>query len=96
MMYLHSIILIHVESYITSMQKIVRKILFNQVPLVTTTNNELINAIIAIYLQNVPENWLATNLNHRLWLEIGFFTKTRSKTASQNNCFHEFKNRASI
>src|SRR6266852_1497450 len=42
-----------------------------------------------IRLQNVPQDRLAANLDHRLGPYEGLFTSPRAAAACQNHCFHE-------
>ena len=50
------------------MQKVVIKVLFDNIALISTTDDEFVDAVVAIGLEDVPKNWLASNLYHRLWL----------------------------
>ena len=50
------------------MQEVISKILFNNVTLVSAADDEVVDAEVRIGLENVPKNWLATDLNHRLGL----------------------------
>ena len=56
----------HAEGDIGLVQEVIRKILFDHVALVATTNHEIIHAMRRIDLHDVPKNRLAANLNHRL------------------------------
>ena len=79
---------LHVKSHIRRVQKIVRKILFDEVALVAAANNEVIDAVMRVHLHDVPENGLATNFDHGLGTRGGFFAETGTQPASQNNSFH--------
>lgn len=57
------------------MQKVVRKVFFNEVALVTATDDKVIDAMVGIHLENVPENGLATNFHHGLGSGGGFFAQ---------------------
>ena len=50
------------------MQKIIGKILFDHVALVTATNDEVIHAMRGIDLHDVPQNRTPTDFNHGLRL----------------------------
>ena len=50
------------------------KIFFNDIPFITTTDNEIINTVSRVSLHYVPENWLTTNFNHWFGSDTGFFT----------------------
>ena len=62
------------------MEKIVGKIFLDDVSLVTTAHNKIIDAMVGIDFHDVPENWLTANLDHGLWLNCGFFTQTSTQT----------------
>ena len=67
-MHFHAVILIQMEGDITRVHKIIRKKLFDQIPLIATTNYKFINPISAVDLKNVPKNRLPADLNH--WLRL--------------------------
>src|SRR5438874_12215984 len=67
---------------------IVQKVTLNLFAFVTQRNKELIKAIMAIVLHDVPEDWPAANLDHRLRLNFSFFSQARTNPASQNHNVH--------
>ena len=73
------------------MQKIMGEVFFYEISLVTQTDNEIIEAIMRVYLQDVPEDWPFTYFDHRFWFQVRLFTNSRSKTTSKDNYFHCFK-----
>ena len=87
LMYIHTV-LTHTEGYIRHMQEVVGKILFNHIPLVPTTDNKVVDTVSGVDLHNMPEDWLATNFNHRFRSVIRLFTDTGSISSSQDHCFH--------
>ncbi len=72
------------------MQEIVREIFFDQVALVTTTDDEIVHAVSGINLHHVPQDGLAADLDHGLRLEVGLLGNTGPQTASKNDCLHAF------
>ena len=70
------------------MQKIVSKIFLNHIALITTANHKFIDAMGAKNLEDVPEDWPATDLHHRLGLEAGFFADAGAETTGKNDGFH--------
>src|SRR6218665_479608 len=79
----------HIERNVGHMQKIIRKILFDYITLVTTANHKIVNAVEGIDFHDMPENWLTTNLYHWLRSEMGLFRNSRAKTTCENYRFHE-------
>jgi len=47
-------VLLHIEGHIRHMKKVVRKVLFDHVPLESSTNNEIPNAMLGIDFKNMP------------------------------------------
>ena len=41
-----------------------------------------------IDLHDVPDDRLAADLDHGLWLEMGFFADASSQTAGEDHCLH--------
>ena len=62
------------------MEKIIGKILLNDIAFVATANNKIVDAMVGLDLHDVPKNWLTTHLHHGLWLNCGFFTQTSTQT----------------
>src|SRR5579863_2247372 len=86
-MHLHSIVL-HIESDIRHMQEIVREVLLDEIAFVSTTNDEVVDSVLRIHLENVPQDRSTADLDHRLWAHDGFFTEPRPEPARQYDCFH--------
>ncbi len=64
---------VHVKRHIGGMQEVVGKILLDDVALVATADDEVMDAVLGINLQDVPENGPATNFDHRLGPDNRFF-----------------------
>jgi len=62
---LHAVIA-HVESDIRHMQKVIGEVFLDEIPLVTSTDDKIIDAMRRIYFQDVPEDGATTNFHHRL------------------------------
>src|SRR5215469_12167715 len=80
LMNLHSIRL-HVECHVRHMQEIVRKVFLDHVALVSATNNEVVDPMVGIQLQDMPQNRAAADLNHRFGADGSLLTEARSKSA---------------
>ena len=61
------------------MQEVIGKVFFDQIALVATADYEIIDTMMGVGLHNVPKDWLATNFDHWLGLEVGFFGNTGSE-----------------
>jgi hypothetical protein len=46
------------------------------------------NTMGRVLLHDVPKNWLATDFDHRLGLEVRLLTDSGAQATSQNNCLH--------
>ena len=63
-------IIVHMKSHIHHAQEIARKIFLYNISLVATADHKLINAMSTVYFKDMREYRLASNLNHRLGLEM--------------------------
>src|SRR3984893_18007127 len=78
----------HVKGHIGGMEEVFGEVFLDDVALVSATDDEVIDAMLRVNLQNVPENRTAANLDHRLGTNYRFFRETRADAASEDNCFH--------
>jgi len=62
---------------------------FDHVPLISQTNDEVREAVMAIDLHDVPEDWPAADLHHRFVPGAGFFDASGSKATSRNHHFQQ-------
>jgi hypothetical protein len=69
----------HVKSYVRHREKIVGEVLFDDIPLVSAANNEIVDAVGRINLHHVPKDWLAAELYHGLGLKMRLFRNTSSQ-----------------
>jgi hypothetical protein len=70
------------------MQKVIGKIFFDIISLVSQADNEIIDAIMRIDLHDMPENGLAADLDHGFGPKVGFFADAGSETTGKYDCFH--------
>ncbi len=87
LMHLHLIVL-HVERDIGHMQKVVGKVFLDHITLVSAANHKIMDTMSRIRLHDVPQDGFATDLDHRFWLEKGFFRNTGAKATGKNHSFH--------
>ena len=76
------------EGNVRHVQKVVGKVLFDEVALVAAADDKVIDAVLGIHLEDVPQNGVATNFDHRLGAGSGFFAKACAQATSQDDCFH--------
>lgn len=87
LVYFHAV-LAHIKGDVGHVHKIVGKILFDDVALVTTANNEVVDAVVGVGLEDVPQNGLAADFDHGFGASRGFFGDAGAKTTGENDCFH--------
>ena len=63
----------HVKGDVGHVQKVVRKILFDDVAFVAAADDKVVDAVRRVGFHDVPQNGLATNLNHRFRTGCGLF-----------------------
>src|SRR5207302_9963213 len=78
----------HVEGHIGGIQEIVGEVLLDDIALVPAADDEVINAVLGIDFQDVPEDGAATNLDHRLGPDNRLFRKPRAEPACEYYRFH--------
>jgi hypothetical protein len=71
------------------MQEVVGEILLDDVALVSAADDEIVNAMLGVNLQDVPENGTPTNFDHRLGADNGFFRQARAEATSEDYGFHD-------
>ena len=69
---------------IAHVQEIVSEIFLDHVPLRAAADDKLVDAMGAVELENVPEDWLAADLHHWLWFEVGFFADAGAEAARED------------
>ncbi|MNT00499.1 hypothetical protein D3C72_1349330 [compost metagenome] len=78
----------HVEGDVRGVQEVVGEEVLDRIALVAEADHEVVNSVGGILLHDVPENWLAADLDHWLGLEVRLFTDARAEATRQNNCLH--------
>lgn len=73
LMHVHPI-LFDIERDVRRVQEVVSKVFFDQVPFVSAAYDEVVDVVLGINLQNVPENRFSAYLDHRLGAGIRYFT----------------------
>jgi len=70
------------------MQIIVHEVLFDHIALVAKADDKIIIPILTIHFHDMPENWLTSDLDHRLRTDFSFFADPCTQTARKNDNFH--------
>ena len=86
-MHLHFII-DHVEGHIRHVQEVVGEVFLDDITLVPATDDEIIYPVGGIEFHDVPEDRLATDLDHGLGFEVGFLGNAGPKATGENDSFH--------
>jgi len=76
------------EGHVTAMKEVVGEILLDYVALVTAANDEFVNAMVAVGLEDVPQDWHTTDFHHWLGPQVGFLGEAGAKAPSQDYGFH--------
>jgi len=71
------------------MQKIISKIFIDDLIYIAAEDDEFVDAVVAVGLEDVPQQRLTAHLNHGLVPQMGLLGQERPETSIQNNCFHE-------
>jgi len=83
------VIEIHIEGDITGVQEIVGEVFLDHITLVATTDDEVVDAVVAVNLEDVPQDRLAADLHHRLGPQVGLLRKPGTKSTGQDDGFHQ-------
>src|SRR5258706_9877750 len=80
--------MLEIDTYIAAETVVIKEITLDYLTLIAQGDIELVEVIKPIVLHDVPEDGPTTDLDHRLWANLGFFIKARSQSTSKNNDFH--------
>ena len=67
---------------------VAQEILLDDPALVAQADHEIVDAVVGVELQDVPENGLAPDLDHRLGLQVGLFADARAEPPGKDDSFH--------
>ena len=76
------------KSDIAGVQKVIGEVFLDYIALVSAADDEVVDAVVAIDLKDVPEDRLTADFNHRLRPKVGFLRQTRAKAAGQDHGLH--------
>jgi hypothetical protein len=77
-----------IERDIGFVEVVVREVLLDGIPLVAEADDEIVEPIMGVDLHDVPQDWLFSNLDHRLRLQVRFLADSRPESARKNDDFH--------
>ena len=77
-----------VEGDIRHVQKVVGKVLLDDITFVAAADNKLVYFMEGVELHDMPENRLTADLDHGLGLDVGFLGNARPETTSEDDCLH--------
>src|SRR5690349_17383151 len=86
-MHLHAV-LRKVESDVCHVQEIVSEVLFDYVAPITQAYDEVVDAVMAVQLHDVPQDRTAPDLDHGFRAQDRFLTQAGTQTARQDHRFH--------
>jgi len=69
-------------------QEVVCEIFFDNISLIATANDEVVNAMGGVELHDVPEDGFTSDFNHGLWLEMRLFRNAGAEATGKDDCFH--------
>ena len=75
-----------IDGEVGVVEQVVGEIFLDQIALVAQADDEVIDAMVGIGLEDVPEDGLATDLDHGLGLDQGFFGEPGAQAAGQDDC----------
>ena len=68
---------------VRGVQKVVRKVLLDDVLFIARADDELVETVVAVQLHDVPQNRHPAQLHHGLGLELRLFTDPCAVTAGE-------------
>jgi hypothetical protein len=78
----------HVEGDIGIMEKVIRKPFFYHITFIAKADDEFVDAVRRVNLHDMPQDRLATDLDHWLWTVFGLFGEPSTKTTRKDDSFH--------
>src|SRR5690242_20169899 len=77
-----------IDGHVAIQQKVVAKVALDDVTLVAESDDKLFLAVVSVVFEDVPEDRLSADLNHRLRNNFRFFSQSGSTTASKDHHSH--------
>src|ERR1700761_464909 len=84
---LHAV-LFHVEGDIGGVEEVVGEVLLDEVALVAAADDEVVDAVMGVDFEDVPQDRPAADFDHGLGTHHGLFAEPRAHSAGEDNCLH--------
>ena len=75
---------------------VVQKIVLDDVRLVAEAQDEILMAVLAVVLHDVPQDRLVADRHHRLWNVLRIIADARAEPAAEQDNLHDASSRGSI
>ena len=82
------LVVVHVEGDVGGVEEVVGEVLLDDVALVSAADDEVVDAVLGVDLEDVPEDGAAADLDHGLGADRGFFAEASAEAAGEDYCFH--------
>ena len=82
------LVIAHVEGDVGHVEEVVGEVLLDDVALVAAADDEVVDAVLGVELEDVPEDGPAANFHHGLGTEGGLFADAGAEPAGEDNGFH--------
>ena len=79
---------IHMKGCINGIQKVIGKIFLEHITFAVVADDEVIDAVVAVNIEDVSQDRLTADLHHRLGPQVGFPCQSRTQSAGEDHGFH--------
>ena len=79
---------VHVKRHIGGMEKVISEILLDHISFVSTADHEVVDAVVAVGLEDVPEDGFAAHLDHGLGPQVRLFCQAGAETTGEDDGLH--------
>jgi len=84
----HLVLIRKIEGDVRTVEVIIGEIFFGDMLLIVGTDDEVVEAMVAVQFHDVPEDRLAADLDHGFGAEVAFFGDTGAQAAGEDDGFH--------
>src|SRR5450432_4737237 len=79
-----------IESHVGEVQRITGEEFFDQIALIAKADDEVRDPMGGVNLHDMPKKWPTADFDEGLGPESGLFAESRTQSASQYHCLHQF------
>src|ERR1700677_3355726 len=83
-------IVAHIERHIRHMKEIICEIFLDHIALVAEADDEIVDALGAVDLHDMPEDRHSADLGHGLWPGCGLLREAGAEPPRPDHCFHAY------